>query len=164
MDLIKPDFGLVFWTTLFFLLVLLLLRKYAWKPILSGVQEREKTIDDALMSAERAREEMAHLKAENEEILKQARAERDAIIQEAQAIRTQMIADAKDQANVEATKMVEAAKLAISQERSTALNAIKDQVAELSLEIATKVIKTDLEQNAKQQELVGELVKEIKVN
>lgn len=164
MDLITPGFGLVFWSTLFFLMVLILLKIFAWKPILQGINEREKTIDDALRSAERAREEMANLKAENEEILKQAKAERDGIIQEAREIREKMIDEAKGQAEVEAKKMVAAARLAIDQERTAALNTIKDQVASLSLDIATRVIQKELQQDAQQQQLVEDLVKDIKLS
>jgi F-type H+-transporting ATPase subunit b len=164
MGLITPGLGLIFWSALGFLIVLFLLTKYAWKPILSALDEREKSIEDALKSAETARNEMANLKAENEKIIHEAKIERDAMLLKASETAKQMIEDAKEKALQEGAKMIENAKAAIQTEKDAALEEVKVQVGILSLEIAEKVLKANLVSDASQQKLMEDLVKDIKLN
>lgn len=152
--------GLFFWQTLLFIALVLLLKKFAWKPILNAVNEREQGIKDALDSAQKAKEEMANLQADNEKLLKEARAERDAMLKEARDIKNKMINDAKDEAKVEADKMVAQAQAAIESEKKAAIADLKNQVATLSLNIAEKVVKQNLATDDKQQELVKSLLEE----
>ncbi|MGB0145892.1 MAG: F0F1 ATP synthase subunit B [Flavobacteriaceae bacterium] len=152
--------GLFFWQTLLFIALVLLLKKFAWKPILNAVNEREQGIKDALDSAQKAKEEMANLQADNEKLLKEARAERDAMLKEARDIKNKMISDAKDEAKVEADKMVAQAQAAIESEKKAAIADLKNQVATLSLNIAEKVVKQNLATDDKQQELVKSLLEE----
>jgi F-type H+-transporting ATPase subunit b len=152
--------GLFFWQTVLFVLLVLLLKKFAWKPILNAVNEREQGIKDALDSAQKAKEEMANLQAGNEKLLKEARAERDAMLKEARDIKNKMISDAKDEAKVEADKMVAQAQAAIESEKKAAIADLKNQVATLSINIAEKVVKQNLATDDKQQELVKSLLEE----
>ena len=152
--------GLFFWQTVLFVLLVLLLKKFAWKPILNAVNEREQGIKDALDSAQKAKEEMANLQADNEKLLKEARAERDAMLKEARDIKNKMISDAKDEAKVETDKMVAQAQAAIESEKKAAIADLKNQVATLSLNIAEKVVKQNLATDDKQQELVKSLLEE----
>ena len=152
--------GLFFWQTLLFIALVLLLKKFAWKPILNAVNEREQGIKDALDSAQKAKEEMANLQADNEKLLKEARAERDAMLKEARDIKNKMISDAKDEAKVEADKMIAQAQAAIESEKKAAIADLKNQVATLSLNIAEKVVKQNLATDDKQQELVKSLLEE----
>ena len=152
--------GLFFWQTVLFVLLVLLLKKFAWKPILNAVNEREQGIKDALDSAQKAKEEMANLQADNDKLLKEAHAERDAMLKEARDIKNKMISDAKDEAKVEADKMVAQAQAAIESEKKAAIADLKNQVATLSLNIAEKVVKQNLATDDKQQELVKSLLEE----
>ena len=120
MELVTPGFGLVFWTTVSFLILLVLLRKFAWKPILSAVNDREESIEEAIQQAQKAREEMANLKADNERILNEARAERDQMLKEARDIRDNMINESKDVAKNEADKIMTSAREAIENEKKAA--------------------------------------------
>jgi len=156
--------GLFFWQTVLFVLLVLLLKKFAWKPILDAVNEREQGIKDALDAAEQAKQEMANLQSDNEKLLKEARAERDAMLKEARDIKNKMINDAKDEAKVEADKMVAQAQAAIESEKKAALVDLKNQVASLSLEIAEKVVKENLANDDKQQKLVKSLLKDSSLN
>ena len=164
MDLIKPEFGLIFWTGLSFLILLFVLRKFAWKPILNSVNTREQSILDALSSAEAAKKEMENLTADNEKLLKEARLERDAMMKEAREIKTKMIADAKDEAKIEADKMIINAQAAIQSEKKSAIAEIKNQVASLSLDIAEKVVKDELSNKDKQLKLVETMLDDAKLN
>ena len=139
------SFGLFIWQTLIFLGLLLMLAKYAWKPILSAVEERENTIKDSLEAADKAKADMEAIQADNKRILKEARAERDALLAEAKKASTQMINDAKDAAKTEADKVAAAAQEAILQEKNAAINDIKNQVASLSIDIAQKVVQGSIE-------------------
>ncbi len=121
MDLVTPEIGLIFWTTVTFVILLFLLAKFAWKPILSAVKNREESIREALLSADKAREEMAQLKSDNEQVLREARAERDSILRDAREIREKMIADAKEIAGTEANKMVEQARELIENQKMAAI-------------------------------------------
>ena len=158
------SFGLFFWQTLLFVGLLLLMAKYAWKPILTSVEERENTIKDSLEAADKAKTDMEAIQADNKRILKEARAERDALSAEAKKASTQMINEAKDAAKTEADKIAAAAQEAILQEKNAAINDIKNQMASLSIEIAQKIVQGELSDQKKQEQLVEKLVKEIEIN
>jgi len=164
MDLISPEFGLIFWTGLSFLILLFVLKKFAWKPILGAVNTREQSILDALASAEAAKKEMENLTADNEKLLKEARVERDGMMKEARELKAKMIADAKDEAKLEADKMISNAQAAIQSEKKSAIADIKTQVASLSLEIAEKVVKEELSSKDKQLKLVESMLGDAKLN
>jgi F-type H+-transporting ATPase subunit b len=157
------SFGLFIWQTLLFVGLLLLLAKYAWKPILTAVEERENTIKDSLEAAEKAKSDMEAVQADNKRILKEARAERDALLAEAKKASTQMINEAKDAAKTEADKIASAAQEAIQQEKNAAINDLKNQVASLSVDIAQKVLQGELADQAKQKQLVEKLVNDIEI-
>ncbi len=164
MDLILPDFGLLVWTGLVFSLLLFLLAKFAWKPILNAVNTREQKITEALELAAQTKTEMEALKAENDQILKAARAERDEILKEAKEAANGMIEDAKGKAKDEAAKIVESARHNINSEKAAAMAEIKSHVANLSLEIAEKVVRQELISDDKQKALATQLAGEIKMN
>jgi F-type H+-transporting ATPase subunit b len=164
MDLITPEFGLIFWTGLSFLLLLFILRKFAWKPILGAVDTREQSIMDALASAEAAKKEMENRTADNEKLLKEARLERDAMMKEARELKAKMIADAKEEAKMEADKMISNAQAAIQSEKKSAISEIKSQVASLSIEIAEKVVKEELSSKDKQLKLVENMLGDATLN
>ncbi|TZF81288.1 F0F1 ATP synthase subunit B [Pedobacter sp. BS3] len=164
MELVSPSIGLVFWTLVTFLFLLLLLRKFAWKPILGAIHDRERSIETALASAEHAKDEMQRLTNENEQLLKEARAERDKILKEAKELKDQIVNDAKKQAQTEGAKLIETARHEIETQKAAALDEVKNQVATLSLEIAEKILRKQFEDKDKQQALVGDLLKEVKLN
>jgi F-type H+-transporting ATPase subunit b len=163
MELIKPDIGTLFWMLLFFSLILFILKKFAWHPILNTLKNREKTIEEALLSAEKAKEEMAKLKADNEKILAEARQNRDQIMKEAKIIKDKIIHDAQEQAQQEAKKIIDNAKQSIEAEKKSAINEIKTQIAYLSISIAEKVIREKLD-TRKQSELINNLLKDINLS
>ena len=162
--LVSPDPGLFIWSTVAFLILFFLLSKFAWKPIVQALDERERSIEDALSKAEMAKAEMAKLISENEDLLKEARLERDSILKEAKEIKDQIIHDAKDLAKIEGAKLIEAAKTEITNQKLAAMAEIKNQVSTLSLDIAEKVLRKQLEDQGKQQDLVRELLNEVKLN
>ncbi|MCW8980335.1 F0F1 ATP synthase subunit B [Altibacter sp.] len=166
MDKLITEFslGLFFWQTIVFILLLLLLRKFAWKPILNAVNEREQGIKDALASAEKAKLEMANLQADNEKMLQSARAERETMMKEAREIKAKMIADAKDEAQEAANKIITNAQAAIESEKKAAISELKEQVASLSIEIAEKVVKDELSDNEKQLKLVRNMLDNATLN
>ncbi len=164
MELIQPGIGLIFWMTLSFLIVIFILKKFAWKPILNGLKEREKSIDEALNAAEKAREEMKNLKADNEKLLQEAKEERDNILKDARKMKDSIILEAKEKAQVEANRIVEGALVTIENEKSAAVHDLKNQIATLSIEIAEKILKEELKAKGKQKELIDKLVSEIKFN
>ncbi len=155
--------GLFFWQTLLFVGLLFLLAKYAWKPILSAVEERENTIKDSLEAAEKAKADMEAVQADNKRILKEARAERDALLAEAKKTSTQIVNEAKETAQAEADKIAAAAQAAIQQEKNAAINDLKAQVAGLSVDIAQKVLQGELADQKKQEQLVEKLVNDIEI-
>ena len=163
MDLITPGLGLVFWTAITFLCLLFILKKFAWKPILGAVSDREKSIKDALASAEEAKKEMQNLNASNEQLLKDARSERDALMKDARDIKDKMISDAKEEAKEVTAKLIDNALTSIEQEKQAALAELKNQVAELSIGIAETVIKKELASKDDQLKLVEEILKEVKL-
>ena len=164
MDLITPSVGLIFWTAVVFIILLVLLRSLAWKPILSAVKEREQSIEDALNAAKKAKEEMALLNAQNEKIMKEARAERDAILKEAREMKENIINEAKNSATVEANKLIENAKTAIQNEKASAMADIKNQVGQLSIEIAEKILTKELADKSAQVALVYDVIDQVKFN
>ena len=158
------DFGVFFWLTLLFLILLFVLRKFAWKPILDAIDEREKGIEESLLQAEKAREEMAKLKSENEAIMQQAREERDAMLKEAKVMRDETVESAKDIARQEADKIIESARNTIANEKDAAVADLKNQVAKLSLEVAEKILKEEMKSQDQQKQLVDRLINEIKLS
>jgi F-type H+-transporting ATPase subunit b len=164
MDLIVPSIGLIFWMTLTFLVVFFLLKKMAWKPILKSLKDREQSIQTALDSAEKAKEEMKALQASNEAILMQARNERDTLLKEARETKDSIIAEAKNKAQTEADKIMQSTRDAIQSEKVAAMDEIKNQVAKLSIEIAEKIIRTELSSDEKQKALVNTMIDEVNLN
>ena len=155
--------GLFFWQTLLFVALLLLLKKFAWKPILDAVNERETSIKDSLNAAEKARDDMEAVQADNKRNLKEAREERDALLAEAKIASVQIVNQAKEDAKVAADKITAQAQETIQNEKIAAINDLKGQVASLSIDIAEKVLQTELKDKATQEQLVAQLVKEIVV-
>jgi len=166
MDKLINDFGfgLFFWASLIFIGLVLLLKKFAWKPILDAVNEREEGIRNALLSAENAKKEIQNLKSDNEKLLAEARAERDAMIKEAREIKDKMINDAKTEAQLQGQKMIEQAKATILNEKNAAMADLKAQVSSLSLEIAEKVLKEELSNKDSQTKLVEKMLGDAKLN
>ena len=163
MNFFHPE-TLVFWTTLFFLVFFFLFIKLAWKPILKTINEREKSIEDALNEAEKAKEEMARLKADNEKILNEARAQRDEMLKDAKQLKEQMIASAKDEAQKAADKEIAKAKDVIESEKHAAIKALKNQVSELSISMAEKVLNEELKDKDAQLKHIEKLISGIKLN
>ena len=161
MNLITPELGLLFWQTITFLCLLLLLSRFAWKPIMSSLREREETIENALKSAEMARQEMAKLRSDNERLLDEARAERDAMMRKAQQTADIIVEEAKNKAAAESNRIVESARAAIQSERQAAIDDIRRQIAVLSVDVAEKVIRRQLRDEPQQRQLVDQLVKDI---
>lgn len=162
--ILNHHLGFVVWSAVAFLLLLIMLKKLAWTPILGAISERERFIESALASAEKAKNEMARLTDENESLLKQARVERDLILKEAKELKDKILAEARTNAQVEGTKMIEKAKHEIDAQKVTALNEVKNQVAELSIQIAEKILRKQFEDQQKQQALVSDLLKGVKLN
>lgn len=163
MGFVTPDYGTIFWMLIIFGIAALVLKKFAWGPILKALKDREKSIAEALNSAEKARKEVAGLKTSNEQIIAEARREKDVILKEAREIKEKIVADAKKQASHEAQKSVELAKQQIEAEKTAAINDIKVQVAELSVKIAEKIIKKQLENTGDQEKLVEDMLKDLKL-
>ena len=165
MEILIEEFsiGLFFWQTIIFVILIFLLKKFAWSPILKAVNDREQGIKDALDSAEAAKKEMQSLQADNEKIMKEARAERDSLLKEARDLKNSMISQAKDEAKSEAQKIIESANEAILNEKNAAVSDIKKQVASLSIEIAEKLLKEKLSDDNKQMKIVEDLIKDVKL-
>lgn len=164
MDLLTPGTGLIIWQLIVFLLLLLLLSKLAWKPIISSLKEREASIQSALDTAEKARIEMSQLRADNEKLLKEAREERERILREARDVSNRMKDEAQLDARKNADKIIEDAKAAINIEKQAALKEVKIQVALFSLDIAEKLMKKNLAGDKAQKELVENYIKDLKIN
>tara|TARA_B100000989_G_scaffold156696_2_gene117013 strand:- start:6507 stop:7004 length:498 start_codon:yes stop_codon:yes gene_type:complete len=162
--LLTPAFGTVVWATIAFLVVMFLLRKMAWGPILSALKEREENIANALNEADRARSEMAALNADNERLLQEARVERDSMLREARDMADKVVADAKAKAKEEASRESEKARQVIATERKAAVAELKAEVAKLSVTIAEKLIRSELSGEEKQQALVQKLIDESPLN
>ena len=164
MELVTPEIGLIFWTTIVFLLLLFVLKKYAWQPILAAVDERNKSIEDALKAADKAKKEMLALNTDNERILTEAKKERDALLKEGREIKDNIIAEAKDKAKIESDKILITAKEQINNEKMKAITELKNQVAEMSIDIAEKILKSELSDENKQKELIAEALKSNELN
>ncbi|TYP99747.1 ATP synthase F0 subcomplex B subunit [Tenacibaculum adriaticum] len=166
MEQLLNDFspGLFFMQALILVILLFLMIKFAWKPIMNSLTEREEGIQNALDQAENARKEMQNLQADNERLLKEARAERDAMMKEAREIKDKIVADAKEEASSEAGKMIENAKATIKQEQQAAISELKKKVSELSISIAEKVVKKDLASNSDQLKLVEGMLEDVTLN
>ena len=164
MGLVMPNPGTIFWMLIIFGIVVFILKKFAWKPILNALKEREESIANALNSAEEAKKEVAGLKADNEKIIAEARKEKDIMLKEAKELKDKIIAEAKEKANLEAQKSIKHARQQIQTEKNAAINEIKKQVAELSVSIAEKVIKKELSNSGEQEKMVDGLIDDIKLN
>lgn len=166
MEKLISDFssGLFIWQTLVFVVLILLLRKFAWKPILNAVEDREEGIQKALDQAEEAKKEMAALKSDNEDLLNKAREERDVILKEAREMKDKMIAEAKSAATIESDKILANAKESIHHEKMAAITELKNQVATLSIEIAEKILKDELAADGKQKTIIDNMVEDINLN
>jgi F-type H+-transporting ATPase subunit b len=164
MELVTPGIGLIFWTTLVFLIVLFLLKKMAWGPILTTLKEREDAIENALLAAENAQEEIEKLKVYNDSVLKEAKAERDNILKAGRDAKDLIISEAKERATKEAEEIIAAAREAIQNEKMAAITELKNQVATLSIEIAEKIIKEQLADDQKQKELIKNMIDGITLN
>ncbi|GET46615.1 F0F1 ATP synthase subunit B [Capnocytophaga felis] len=163
MNFTHPE-SFLFWATVIFIILLFLLSKFAWKPILSAVKQREDSINSALDAAEEARKQMANLKADNERLLAEARAERDAMLKEAKELKDKIVAEAKEEAQKEGQKLIEQARQTIDSEKKVAVAQLKDQVASLSIEIAEKVMRSELSDQKKQTALIDEYLKGATLN
>ena len=164
MELVTPAIGLIFWTAVVFILLVILLKKFAWKPILTAVDKRNESIENALKAAEKAKEDIENLTADNERILNEAKLERDALLKEAREIKDKVITEAKDKAKIEAEIILVSAKEQITNEKMAAITELKNQVAELSIEIAEKIIKSELQDLNKQKELVTSAISDKDLN
>jgi F-type H+-transporting ATPase subunit b len=164
MDLLNPSFGTLIWTLIAFLLVLFILKKFAWKPILSSLKERELGIADAIASAEKVKTEMAQLKSENEVLLTKAREERGVMLKEAKEQSERMIAEAKDKAKTEYEKIVADAQVSIQQQKNAALIDVKNQVGALVIEVSEKILRRELSNKSEQEKFISQLAEEAKLN
>ena len=164
MDLVTPGIGMIFWSTLFFLLLLFILGKFAWPAILTAVKARNESIKNALDAADKAKVEMAKLQTDNKKILAEAKAERDAMLKEAKAVKVSLIAEAKEKASEEAKKLVQSAREAIQAEKEAAVSDMKAQIVTLSVDIAEKILRGKLEDSKAQKDLVNKLLNEADLN
>ncbi|MBG6235295.1 F-type H+-transporting ATPase subunit b [Pedobacter sp. CAN_A7] len=164
MELLVPEFGLVIFQTIAFLLLMFILSKFAWKPVLAAIKEREQSIDEALSKAELAKQEMARLTSQNEELMKTARAERDQMLKEAKTLKDNIVNEAKTQAQAEGAKLIEKARIEIENQKKTALFELKSQVSSLSIEIAERVLREQLKDKSTQEDLVANLLKDVELN
>ena len=162
--MIEPGIGLLFWMTLTFVILLILLAKFAWKPILSAINEREVTIVDSLNQAKLARQEVENLKAENEIIIREAKVERDQILKEAREIKDRIVGEAKDVAKTEGDKMINSARQTIQAEKSAAVADIKNQIGTLSVSIAESILQKNLDSNDAQDALVANILNTSNLN
>lgn len=164
MELVTPGIGLIFWMTLAFGLLLFLLGKFAWKPVMKSLKERETAIQDSLDAARKAKEESENLNLANEELLQKAKLERVEMLKEARRIEESIIAKAKDEATEEAKRIVDAAKETIRHEKNAALNELKSQLASISIEIAEKILQEELKQDTKREEYMKKLIEKVNLN
>lgn len=157
MELLTPAFGLIFWTLIAFLLAFFILKKFAWPAIINGLNEREKTIAESLATAERVKQEMSQLKSENEALMAQAREERAQMLKEAKETKDKIINEAKDQAKAEASKIIVDANMAIENQKMAALTEIKNQIGNMVVEVAEKVIRKELGNKLDQEAYIKKL-------
>lgn len=164
MDLLTPSFGLIIWTLLAFLIVFFILKKFAWKPILSSLKEREDTIASSLSTAAKVKAEMVQLKSENEALLIKAREERAGMIKDAKDVSDKMIAEAKDKAKVEYDRIIANAHAAIEQQKMAALIDVKNQVGNLVIEVSEKILRRELADKSEQEKYINQLADSVKLN
>lgn len=164
MELVQPGIGPIIWMTLAFGLLLWILAKFAWKPIMKGLKERETSIDEALNAANKAREEMKELQFSNEQLLKEAKEERDNILRDARQVKEKIVEEAREKATAEAARIVENAKESIEFEKMAALHEMKNELASLSIEIAEKIIKEELAAKDRHKKLIDKMLEEITKN
>ncbi len=164
MELVMPNAGTIFWMIIVFGIVAYVLKKFAWKPILNALHERESSIESAMNAAREARSEMEKLKAGNEELLAQARKEKELIMREAMALKDNILAEAKEKAAVETQRSLDSALSQIENEKAKAINEMKRQMTELSFMIAEKVIRKEMSGSKPHQEMVEKLINELKLN
>jgi F-type H+-transporting ATPase subunit b len=164
MDLLLPHLGLIFWTLLAFLIVFFILKKFAWSAIINGLNERESNIADSIAAAERMKKEMTQLQSDNEALLTAAREERATMLKEAKEIKDKMINDAKNEAKVQAAKIIADANASIQQQKMSAMTEIKNQVGQLVIEVSEKVLRRELADQSKQASYIQDLAKDIKLN
>lgn len=162
--MLSVSIGTVLWTTIAFLIVLFLLVKFAWKPILASLKDRENSIQNALDAADKAKKEMESLHADNEKLLNEARAERDAMLKEARETKNKIVTEAKDKAKEEADNIIANAREAIQNEKMAAITEMKNQVAKFSIEIAEKILKDELSAKGKQEALIENAISDINLN
>jgi F-type H+-transporting ATPase subunit b len=164
MGFITPDYGTLFWMVIIFGITFYILKRFVWKPILTALNDRETNISEALSAADKAREEVASMKADQEKILDEARKEKSVILKEAREVKDQILADAKTQAHTEGQKIIEAARSQIEAEKTAAITEMKKQVVELSVLVAEKIIQKEIKANKDQEDLVNNLLKDLKLN
>jgi F-type H+-transporting ATPase subunit b len=164
MQLLMPALGFFFWTLIAFLIVFLILKKFAWKPILTTLSAREKNIADSIATAERVKNEMAQMKSENEALMAQAREERSALLKEARDAKDRIVHEAKEQAKAEAAKIVADAQAVINQQKMATLVELKNQVGVLVLDVAEKVLRKELGNKPEQEQYIQQLANDIKLN
>jgi F-type H+-transporting ATPase subunit b len=164
MDLLLPHLGLIFWTLLAFLIVFFILKKFAWKQILNGLNERESNIANSIATAEKVKQEMAQLKSDNEALLAKAREERASMLKEAKDIKDKMINDAKEEAKAQAAKIIADANASINHQKMAALTDIKNQVGKMVVEVSEKILRRELSDKAQQETYISKLAEEIKLN
>jgi F-type H+-transporting ATPase subunit b len=164
MELVSPGLGLLFWMTIAFAALLFILGKYAWKPVMKAISDREDRIDGALHEADKAREEMKQLKSGHDELLKRAKEERDEILREARILKDTIIEEARQKAAEEANRIIENAKENIQFEKMAAITDLKNQLAQLSIQIAERLIREELSKSEKQKDLMNKLIDEVKFN
>jgi F-type H+-transporting ATPase subunit b len=164
MDLLTPSFGLIIWTLIAFVAVFYILKKFAWKPILNSLSEREKIISDAILSTEKVKNEMASLKSENEILLNKAREERSQMMREAKETRDKIISEAKEQARLETNKIIESAQAAINQQKMASIIDLKNQVGNLVIEVSEKVLRRELNNKDEQEKYINQLAAKIELS
>ena len=164
MELIKPDIGLLFWMLLSFGIVLYVIIKFAWRPILAALKHRERSISKSLEAAQKAREEMAKIEFGNEKITQLAKIEKEKLLKEAKELKTKIIEEAKESAKQEAKKIIEEARQSVEHEKNLVINELKNHIANLSVDIAEKILKQNLADQSKQKKLIDDLVKDIDLN
>jgi F-type H+-transporting ATPase subunit b len=164
MQLLTPGFGLIIWTLLAFIIVLILLKKYAWKPILNSMNEREQGIADSLATAEKIKLEMTQMKSEHEELLVKAREERGQMLRDAKETKDKIISEAKEQAKIETNKIIADAQSVINQQKMAALTDLKNQVGNLVVEVSEKILRRELSNKQEQENYIKELAENVKMN
>jgi F-type H+-transporting ATPase subunit b len=164
MDLLTPSLGLIFWTTVIFLIFLFLITKMAWKPILKSLDDREKTIDDSLKTADRIKQEMASMQSQHQDLLKEAKQEKSNIIKEAKEAKEAIISEARDKAKQEYAKIIEDAKLEITNQKTAAIAEVKANAGKMIVESSEKILRRQLSSKGEQENYISELVNKANLN